>query len=77
MSKYKLAFLIWSWYLILPKFLSGGLIPGDIITHINGKEVKQSADLYDALSEKGKSLSMTIHRGAQQLRVIINPEDPD
>lgn len=56
---------------------SGGLSPGDIITHINGKEVKNSADIYDVLGEKGKTLTMTVFRGNKQITVTVMPEDPD
>ncbi|SPP80275.1 serine protease HTRA2, mitochondrial [Drosophila guanche] len=55
---------------------SGGLQPGDIVTHINKKEIKNSSDLYDALAEGHKVLEIVILRGVQQLHVKITPEDP-
>ncbi|CAD7085007.1 unnamed protein product [Hermetia illucens] len=54
---------------------AGGLNPGDIVTHINGKEVKNSSDIYDALAEKGKVLDMTVYRGLKQLRIIVKPDE--
>ncbi|KFB38864.1 AGAP000240-PA-like protein [Anopheles sinensis] len=53
----------------------GGLQPGDIITHINGKEVKTSADVYDVLKGTTKSLAISIHRGQQLTTVKVDPED--
>jgi len=55
---------------------SGGLQPGDIVTHINKKEIKNSSDVYDALGDGSKELDISILRGVKQLRVTITPEDP-
>ncbi|EDV91516.1 serine protease HTRA2, mitochondrial [Drosophila grimshawi] len=55
---------------------SGGLQPGDIVTHINKKEIKNSSDVYDALADGKKDLDMVILRGVKQMRVTITPEDP-
>ncbi|KAH8383325.1 hypothetical protein KR009_007992 [Drosophila setifemur] len=55
---------------------SGGLQPGDIVTHINKKEIKNSSDVYDALADNSKTLDMVILRGVKQLRMTITPEDP-
>uniref|UniRef100_A0A182W597 Serine protease HTRA2, mitochondrial n=1 Tax=Anopheles minimus TaxID=112268 RepID=A0A182W597_9DIPT len=66
--------LVWKVIQGSPAF-SGGLQPGDIITHINGKEIKSSSDVYELLLEKDKKLSMTIYRGQQQTTVHIFPEN--
>ncbi|XP_030370341.1 serine protease HTRA2, mitochondrial [Scaptodrosophila lebanonensis] len=55
---------------------SGGLQPGDIVTHINKKEIKNSSDVYDALADSTKDLEIVIFRGVKQMRVTITPEDP-
>ncbi|XP_022210920.2 serine protease HTRA2, mitochondrial [Drosophila obscura] len=55
---------------------SGGLQPGDIVTHINKKEIKNSSDVYDALAEGRKDLEIVILRGVKQMHVKITPEDP-
>uniref|UniRef100_A0A182QEE8 Serine protease HTRA2, mitochondrial n=1 Tax=Anopheles farauti TaxID=69004 RepID=A0A182QEE8_9DIPT len=54
---------------------SGGLQPGDIITHINGNEIKSSGDVYDVLTHQGKQLAITLYRQQQQLTVHVHPED--
>uniref|UniRef100_A0A182T6P8 Serine protease HTRA2, mitochondrial n=1 Tax=Anopheles maculatus TaxID=74869 RepID=A0A182T6P8_9DIPT len=54
---------------------SGGLQPGDIITHINGKEIKNSSDVYELLLEQDKKLSISIYRGQQLTTVHVFPED--
>lgn len=56
---------------------SGGLIPGDIITHINDKEVKNSANIYEVLGQQGKTLHMSVFRGNRRISITITPEDPD
>lgn len=56
---------------------SGGLNPGDIITHINGKEIHSSSDVYEALSHLGKALNITIYRGLNRLSVTVIPEDQE
>lgn len=58
-------------------YSSGGLQPGDIVTHINGKEIHTTSEIYSFLSEKGKALNMTIYRGTQRLAVMISPEEFD
>lgn len=58
-------------------FCSGGLAPGDIITHINGKSVSSSGNIYEALGEKGSTLTMTIVRGNSRMQLVITPEDYD
>lgn len=55
----------------------GGLYPGDIITSINGKEVKNSADVYELLSAKERELNITIYRGVERMTVKVTPEDAD
>lgn len=56
---------------------SGGLMPGDIVTHINRRQIKTSSDVYDALSQSVKTLNLTILRGDKELNITIVPEDPD
>lgn len=55
----------------------GGLRPGDIITHINGKSVLSSGNIYEALGEKGTVLTMTVVRGKNIIQLSITPEDYD
>ncbi|XP_041781290.1 serine protease HTRA2, mitochondrial [Anopheles merus] len=54
---------------------SGGLQPGDIITHINGKEINSSGDVYELLAAQEKKLAITIYRGQQPATVHVFPED--
>ncbi|XP_054725179.1 serine protease HTRA2, mitochondrial [Anastrepha obliqua] len=55
---------------------AGGLYPGDIVTKINEKEIKNSSDVYEVLADKTKSLNITIYRGMKKMTVKIVPEDP-
>lgn len=57
-------------------FCRGGLNPGDIVTHINKKEIKTSSDVYEALSDNSKTLDITIFRGLKKMTLAITPEDP-
>lgn len=54
---------------------SGGLNPGDIVTHINGKEVLSTVDVYAALSEKGTLLEIDVYRGLKKISVTVVPEE--
>ncbi|XP_037946869.1 serine protease HTRA2, mitochondrial-like [Teleopsis dalmanni] len=55
---------------------TGGLSPGDIVTHINGKEIKNSSDVYEILAETQKALDITIFRGLKKMSIHVVPEDP-
>lgn len=52
-------------------------MPGDIVTHINGKEIHNTSDIYAFLSEKGKALNMIIYRGTKRLEIKILPDELD
>lgn len=55
---------------------SGGLQPGDIVTHIDGKPVKHANDIYSILSNtKSRSLKMSVSRFGHKIDVTITPED--
>lgn len=56
---------------------SGGLTPGDIVTQINGKDIHNTSQIYEVLSQKGKALNMIIYRGNKRLEVTIVPEEMD
>ncbi|XP_055697006.1 serine protease HTRA2, mitochondrial-like [Phlebotomus papatasi] len=68
--------LVWKVILGSPAH-AGGLNPGDIVTEISGKPVKTSSDIYDALTEPGKDITMVIFRGLEKLHITIRPEDPE
>lgn len=55
---------------------SGGLQPGDIVTHVDGKPVKHANDIYNILSNvKTTSLKMSVSRFGQNVTVTVTPED--
>ncbi|KAJ8925069.1 hypothetical protein NQ315_001240 [Exocentrus adspersus] len=55
---------------------NGGLQPGDIVTHIDGKPVRHANDIYSILSNnRSRSLKMSVSRYGQQLEVTVTPED--
>uniref|UniRef100_A0A1A9ZMD8 Serine protease HTRA2, mitochondrial n=1 Tax=Glossina pallidipes TaxID=7398 RepID=A0A1A9ZMD8_GLOPL len=74
-STLKHGVLVWKVILGSPADI-GGLSPGDIVTHINRKEVKTSSDVYEALAENTKSLQITIFRGLKEMTLTVTPEDP-
>ncbi|KAI8118319.1 Serine protease HTRA2, mitochondrial [Lucilia cuprina] len=67
--------LVWKVIIGSPAHI-GGLSPGDIVTHINKKEIKTSSDVYEALANNSKTLDITIFRGPKRLNLTITPEDP-
>ncbi|XP_055920293.1 serine protease HTRA2, mitochondrial [Eupeodes corollae] len=67
--------LVWKVVINSPAH-TAGLCPGDIVTHINGKEVKNSSDIYKALAENTKGLEMIVFRGFEKMKITVIPEDP-
>ncbi|XP_055849041.1 serine protease HTRA2, mitochondrial [Episyrphus balteatus] len=67
--------LVWKVIINSPAH-TGGLAPGDIITHINGKKVANSNDIYVALAENTKALEMIVYRGFEKMKITVIPEDP-
>ncbi|KAG7174433.1 serine protease HTRA2, mitochondrial-like [Homarus americanus] len=51
-----------------------GLQPGDIVTHINNREVHSSRDVFKFLEGKG-DLAMTVIRNGQRYSVVVVPEE--
>ena len=54
-----------------------GVVPGDIVTHINGVEIHESKDVYRIL-ETDEDLQLTVVRTvdakAKTLNLSVNPE---
>jgi Do/DeqQ family serine protease len=48
-----------------------GLLPGDIITHIEGKRVSNIKDYYNALNNTSKELTLSVIRNNNNIRVIL------
>uniref|UniRef100_A0A182PR27 Serine protease HTRA2, mitochondrial n=1 Tax=Anopheles epiroticus TaxID=199890 RepID=A0A182PR27_9DIPT len=56
--------------------LVGGLQPGDIITHINGKQIKNSGDVYELLTkDQQQKLTIVVYRGQQPTTLQVIAED--
>ncbi|KAL1517556.1 hypothetical protein ABEB36_001306 [Hypothenemus hampei] len=55
---------------------NGGLQQGDIVTHIDGKEIREAQDVYEVLKKtKSKNLRMSVQRQGKRYEVNIQPED--
>lgn len=67
--------LVWKVIINSPAH-TGGLHPGDIVTHINGNEVKNSNDIYRILDGKQKALDMIVYRGLEKMKLTVIPEEP-
>uniref|UniRef100_A0A182FJ30 Serine protease HTRA2, mitochondrial n=2 Tax=Anopheles albimanus TaxID=7167 RepID=A0A182FJ30_ANOAL len=52
---------------------AGGISPGDVITHINGTEIKSSNDVYDILALQLPLLTITVFRDGETLTVKVSP----
>lgn len=68
--------LVWKVIAGSPSHTSG-LWAGDIILNINGSDVKQSADIYQILSNNTKVLNMTVLRSGQMIKISVKPDDPE
>ncbi|XP_066250439.1 serine protease HTRA2, mitochondrial [Euwallacea similis] len=54
----------------------GGLQQGDIVTHIDGKQITGAHDVYDILKKtSARNLKMSVQRGGKQFEVNIQPEE--
>ena len=51
----------------------GGMQPGDIVTSINGYEVKGTTSVYEALKSNDK-LKISVYRGLKKLDIHVVPE---
>lgn len=50
--------------------------PGDIVTQINGSDIKSANDVYSILTDtKSQELKMTIIRDRRMIQVAVVPED--
>ncbi|CAH1171298.1 unnamed protein product [Phaedon cochleariae] len=55
---------------------NGGLQPGDIVTHIDGKPIKHANDVYSILNSKeSRTLKMSISRYGKRVDLSVTPED--
>lgn len=52
-------------------FLSS--IPGDVVTHINGKAILTAKDFYRFM-EGDEDLEMIVYRKTKQLKFLVQPE---
>ena len=74
MSSYvKHGVLIWKVISWSPAYVAGLKI-GDIITHVNGKAVISTANIYEILQKSGP-IDLTVVRSGQVLHFKITPED--
>lgn len=68
--------LVWKVILGSPAHISG-LMAGDIIVQINGKDVTQSGDIYEILSTNIKTLNLSVLRNGKITSVSVVPDDPE
>ncbi|XP_028148095.1 serine protease HTRA2, mitochondrial [Diabrotica virgifera virgifera] len=55
---------------------NGGLRPGDIVTHIDGKRIQHSNDVYGILAEsKSRELNISVNRSGKNINLTVIPED--
>lgn len=65
--------LVWKVIIGSPAY-NGGLQPGDIVTHINGKPVHSASDIYMMLENSSGSLRIDVVRGRQRITLSVTPE---
>lgn len=54
----------------------GGLLPGDIVTHIDGKTIQHSNDVYGILEgNSARELKLSVNRNGRRMELIVTPED--
>ena len=57
---------------IFCSYYRAGVQAGDVIIQINGKDVKSSGDVYDAVG-KGEELTLTVKRHKQTFKLHVTP----
>ena len=53
----------------------GGMLPGDIITHINGTPIHGSSDVYKILESNIPELYLNVLRKGRFIQIKIQPEN--
>ncbi|RZC40570.1 serine protease HTRA2, mitochondrial-like, partial [Asbolus verrucosus] len=57
---------------------SGGLQPGDIVTHIDGKQIVGANDVYAVLAESTtRTITMSVNRYGRKMELHVTPENVD
>lgn len=57
-------------------FSSGGLQPGDIVTEINNKQIRNATDVYSILAQSNSAaLKMTVVRFGKNMTISVTPEN--
>ncbi len=51
-----------------------GIIPGDIITHIDGKAITTTPDFYKYISKSDKEVTLNVIRNNQKIKLILSNE---
>ena len=52
-----------------------GVLPGDILTHVNGTSILAFEDLQSALHNNVEPVEIVLYRDAQQIKLYITPGD--
>ncbi|CAG9770596.1 unnamed protein product [Ceutorhynchus assimilis] len=66
--------LVWKVVPESPAYI-GGLQPGDIVTAIDGKQIRSAQDVYDILKNgTAKVLRMSVQRKSEQFEIKVHPE---
>ena len=50
-----------------------GLLPGDVICRIDGRDITSSADFLAAMDAAGDTLSVTVRRGGTEVTATVTP----
>ncbi|KAJ8967078.1 hypothetical protein NQ317_018660 [Molorchus minor] len=67
--------LVWKVILGSPAHIAG-LQPGDIVTHVDGKPIKHSNEIYSILTNtKCRTLKMSVSRHGKNIELEVTPED--
>lgn len=65
--------MVWKVVVGSPAY-KGGLMPGDIVTHINSKQVLTARDVNQALDGGEGDLKLTVVRKHQKMTLTVSPE---
>ncbi len=60
-----------------PSLIEQGILPGDLITSIQGQEIDYTIDLFQVIEQTNQAIVLGIRRGNENLQITVTPDFDD